>query len=90
MKRVLARVEAGSLDTNVSVAAICGLEAAVDGIRAVENRLMAGKIIVYPDAAGLPLTPLELLGERLPKVAKCLKNGLWSKEAEKELLKAYS
>jgi threonine dehydrogenase-like Zn-dependent dehydrogenase len=90
MKCVLAKVESGSLDTNVSVAAVCGLEAAVEGIRAVENRLMAGKIIVYPDCTGLPLTPLEKLGEQLPKVANCLKNGLWSKEAEEELLRAYS
>jgi L-sorbose 1-phosphate reductase len=90
MKRVLAKVEAGSLDTNVSVAAVCGLEAAVEGIRAVENRLMAGKILVYPDCTGLPLTPLDKLGERLPEVANCLKNGLWSKEAEEELLRAYA
>ncbi len=90
MKRVLAKVESGGLDTNVSVAAVCGLEAAVEGIRAVENRLMAGKIIVYPDCTGLELTPLERLGERLPGAANCLKNGLWSKEAEEELLRAYS
>jgi len=90
MKRVLAKVEAGSLDTNVSVAAVCGLEAAAEGIRAVENRLMAGKILVYPDCPGLTLTPLEKLGERLPEVANCLKNGLWSKEAEEELLRAYA
>lgn len=81
------KVESGQLDTDLSVDAICGMAGAVEGIRAVENRLMAGKIVVYPDLVDLPLVPLENLPEQLPAVAAKLKHGCWCKEAEQELLK---
>jgi threonine dehydrogenase-like Zn-dependent dehydrogenase len=51
MRIVLKKVTARSLDTNLSVAAISGLDGAIDGIRAVEKQLIAGKILVYPCAA---------------------------------------
>ncbi len=87
MKTVLAKVEKGSLNTNLSVAAICDLAGAIEGIRAVENRLVPGKIIVYPSVDGLGLVRLEELAEKLPDIADKLSNGLWTKEAELELLK---
>jgi threonine dehydrogenase-like Zn-dependent dehydrogenase len=89
MKRMLAKVESGQLDTNVSVAAICGLEGATDGIRAVENRSIAGKIIVYPACRGLGLVRLEELNEKMPRVAECLNDGLWTRQAEQKLLEIY-
>ncbi|MBN1456417.1 MAG: alcohol dehydrogenase catalytic domain-containing protein [Sedimentisphaerales bacterium] len=87
MKAVLAKVEAGKLDTNLSVAAICGLEGAVEGIRAVENRLIPGKIIVYPSVSDMGLITLEELKDKLPDVAAGLSGGLWTKQAEDRLLK---
>ena len=90
MKRMLAKVELGQLDTNVSVAAISGLEGATDGIRAVENRTIAGKIIVYPACRSLGLVPLEQLSVKMPDVAECLNEGLWTKQAEERLLENYS
>ena len=89
MKQVLAKVETSRLDTNVSVAAVCGLEAAAEGIRAIENRLIAGKIIAYPRCRGLGLVKLEELHERMPEVADCLSDGLWTREAEQALLERY-
>jgi len=89
MKRMLKKVQSGRLDTNVSVAAICGLDGATDGIRAVENRTIAGKIMVYPACHGLGLTPLEYLNEKMPEVAKNLHDGLWTKQAEQKLLEKY-
>ena len=89
MKRMLERAESGRLDTNVSVAAICGLAGATEGIRAVENRSIAGKIIVYPACRGLGLVRLEELSEKLPEVAECLTDGLWNKRAEDTLLQMY-
>ncbi|MHC4745528.1 MAG: alcohol dehydrogenase catalytic domain-containing protein, partial [Planctomycetota bacterium] len=68
MKQMLAKAESARLDTNVSVAAISGLDGAVEGIRAVENRTIAGKIIVYPACKGLGLVTLEELNEKLPEV----------------------
>ncbi|MCD6175038.1 MAG: alcohol dehydrogenase, partial [Planctomycetes bacterium] len=87
MKIVLEKVLSGQLDTDCSVDAVCGMAGAIDGIRAVENRLMAGKIIVYPELRDLPLIPLSTLSEKYPSVAKKLNNGIWTKEAEQELIK---
>ena len=89
MKLMLEKTETGRLDTNVSVAAVCGLDGATEGIRAVESRSIAGKIIVYPACKGLGLVRLDELNEKIPKVAKCLSNGLWTKEAEDKLLGMY-
>jgi hypothetical protein len=90
MKLMLSKVESGRLDTNLSVAAISGLEGATAGIRAVENRSIAGKIIVYPACRDLGLVTLEELAEKMPDVAECLKDGLWTTEAEKKLLEKYT
>ena len=51
MRAVLARVAAGRLDTNLSVAAVAGLDGAIDGMRAVERRRLPGKIV---DLSGVP------------------------------------
>ncbi len=89
MKRMLDKVETGRLDTNLSVAAVCGLEGAADGIRAVENRSIAGKIIVYPTCKTLKLVRLEEMEQKMPEVANCLDDGLWTKQAEQKLLEKY-
>ena len=89
MKVVLEKVEAGKLDTNTSMGAICGLDGAIEGIMAVESRSIAGKIMVFPDCKGLDLITLEKLDEKLPDVAKHLNNGLWTKQAEQKLLEIY-
>jgi threonine dehydrogenase-like Zn-dependent dehydrogenase len=84
MKQVLAKVVSRRLDTNLSVAAVAGLEGAIDGIRAVEKNLMPGKILVYPSCRGLKLTPLTELGGSLP-----LSDGHWNKQAEETLVKQF-
>ncbi|MCU0917163.1 MAG: alcohol dehydrogenase catalytic domain-containing protein [Planctomycetes bacterium] len=90
MKRMLEKVESGRLDTNVSVAAISGFEGAVEGIRAVENRSIPGKIMVYPACRSLGLIRLEELAQKLPDVAARLQDGLWTLEAEKQLLAGHT
>ena len=89
MKAVLAKVEGGALDTNLSVAAVCDLDGALDGMRAIEQRRVSGKIIVYPSCRGLGLVRLEEMGERLPDVAKLLDRGMWTREAEQALLRTH-
>jgi len=89
MKAVLAKVESYRLNTDISVAAICGLDGAVDGIRAVENQLIPGKIIVYPFVENLGLTRLEELADKMPEVADSLSDRLWTKDAEDKLLGKY-
>ncbi len=89
MKQMLAKAQSGRLDTNVSVAAISGMQGATEGIRAVENRLIAGKIIVYPACRELGLIRLEELEKKLPEVGAALCEGLWTAEAERVLLDRY-
>jgi threonine dehydrogenase-like Zn-dependent dehydrogenase len=86
MKTVLAKVETGVLDTNLSVAAVGGLEAAISGLRAIEERQIAGKVVIYPSCRGLGLTSLDELGAYLPEAAPLLRDGVWSQEAERALL----
>jgi threonine dehydrogenase-like Zn-dependent dehydrogenase len=84
MKLVLEKVVARRLDTDLSVAAVSGLDGAIDGIRAVEKNTMPGKILVYPQCRGLKLTPLTDLAGKLP-----LDNGQWNKKSEQALLEQF-
>lgn len=84
---VLQKVQDNQLDTNCSVDAVSGMAGATDGIAAVENRTLAGKILVYPMLHELGLTPLSELPEKFPTVAAKLQNGNWCKAAEAELLR---
>jgi threonine dehydrogenase-like Zn-dependent dehydrogenase len=86
MEIVREKVETKQLDTNCSVDAVCGMEGAAEGIAAVENRAVAGKIIVYPELTDMGLIPLEKLPETHPDVAEKLIDGMWTPEAEAQLL----
>ncbi len=81
------KMQSGQLDTNLSMDAVCGMAGALEGIEAVKDRTLAGKIVVYPELHELGLVPLTELGEKFPTVAEKLNNGLWTREAENELLK---
>jgi len=88
MRVVLRKVEAGQLDTNLSVAAVCGLDGVADGVKAVETQKVPGKIVVYPQLKGLGLTTLPELAAIYPAVGAHLKDGVWNKKAEEALLTA--
>jgi len=90
MKLVLAKAESGSLDTNLSVAAVSGLDGAAEGLRAIEKALIPGKIIIYPQCKGLALTRLGQLAQKFPDVARYLENGNWTRKAEEKLLETFS
>jgi L-sorbose 1-phosphate reductase len=87
MNIVLRKVVQNQLDTNCSLDAICGMAGAIDGIAAVENRTLAGKIIVYPMLHDVGLIPLTELRKHYPTVAAMLNNGQWTVAAEEELLR---
>lgn len=82
-------VESKQLPTNHSVAAIAGLEGVGDGLHAVAEGRFAGKVVIYPNLSKpLPLTPLTELDKVLPGVAAKLDaDGMWTREAEDELLR---
>jgi threonine dehydrogenase-like Zn-dependent dehydrogenase len=87
MKIVLEKVKHGQLDTNCSVDAVAGMAGAIDGLAAVENRTLPGKIVIYPALNDLGLIPLTELAQRYPSVAEKLQRGQWTAAAETELLR---
>ncbi|MCG8450673.1 MAG: alcohol dehydrogenase catalytic domain-containing protein [Pirellulales bacterium] len=87
MRIVLGKLEGDQLDTNSSVDAISGMAGAIDGIGCVENRTLAGKIIVYPMLHEVGLIPLAELPRHFPTVAEKLDHGRWTLAAEQELLR---
>jgi threonine dehydrogenase-like Zn-dependent dehydrogenase len=87
MRTMLNQVEHGELSTNRSVAAIGSLEAAKEGMKALEDASYPGKVIIFPQIRNLPLTSLPNLKNVLPEVYAKLKNDReWTKKAEKTLL----
>jgi hypothetical protein len=86
MRIVLRKVERDDFDTNASVDAISGMAGAIDGIASVENRTLAGKIIVYPMLHDVGLIPLAEMSRQFPTVAEKLDHGKWTRDAERELL----
>jgi threonine dehydrogenase-like Zn-dependent dehydrogenase len=87
MKIVLEKIEEGRLDTDCSVDAVSGMAGAIEALAAVENRMLAGKIVVYPELHEVGLIPLSRLARHYPSVAARLREGQWTAAAERELLK---
>jgi threonine dehydrogenase-like Zn-dependent dehydrogenase len=88
MLLVLEKTYAGELSPNRSVAAVGSLSAAKDGLKAVKEATLAGKVMIYPHIKDFPLTPLAELKDKLPSVhAKLNSRGEWTKEAEDEFLR---
>ncbi len=88
MRETLRRVESNELSTNASLAAIGGMSAAKEGLRAVKEGWFPGKTLIFPQIHGLPLTPLPELKERFPSVYARMQDGqFWTLEAEEELLR---
>lgn len=84
---VMERRLAGTLSPGRSVAAIGGLETAVEAIESVITGKYAGKVVIFPQLRHLPLTSLQELKERLPEVATQLGEGeMWTSEAEEALI----
>ena len=88
MLLVLDKTYSGELSPARSVAAIGSLSAARDGLLAVKNATLAGKVVIYPNIKELPLTTLPELKDKLPSVyAKLNERKEWTNEAEEEFLR---
>lgn len=86
LKDTLGRAESGRLSTNLSVAAIGGIDALGDGVAGVKANRFTAKTVIFPQIE-LPLTAVPDLKDVLPNVYAKLQNGrYWTKEAEEELL----
>ena len=87
---VMARMLAGTLSPSRSVAAIGGIEAAQDGVVAMMDGRYPGKVVIFPQISGLPLTGLDELEKDFPEIAAHLgPNSAWTDEAEAALLERF-
>lgn len=86
MATVLRKIEAGIIDTTISLDAVCGIAGFSEAIQSVIDRTSGGKIMVFPQLADLGLVRLVDMPEKLPDVAALLKDGRWTVEAERALL----
>jgi len=80
----------GHLSPILSVAAVGGMEAALDGMEAMMTGKYAGKVVIFPQITGIPLTGLNVLHEQYPEIAEKLgDNNAWTLEAEKALIEKF-
>jgi threonine dehydrogenase-like Zn-dependent dehydrogenase len=88
LRLMLSQAESGKLSPNRSVAAVGSLSAARDGLKAVQDTVFPGKIVIYPHIKEMPLTALSDLEDVLPTVYARLRNDReWTVEAEREFLR---
>ena len=88
MQAVLAKLERGELDPNISVDAVTGMEGVSDALAAVEARTSGGKIVVYPGLHETGMIRLSELADRVPVAAAELRDGRWTRAAEDAFLGA--
>ncbi|MBN1811559.1 MAG: alcohol dehydrogenase catalytic domain-containing protein [Anaerolineae bacterium] len=88
LRLMLHQAETGVLSPNRSMAAVGSLDAAKEGLQAVQDTAYPGKIVIYPNIRDFPLTAVPDLKDELPSVYAKLKNGReWTVEAEEEFLR---
>ena len=87
---VLSRAADGLLSPERSVGAVGGIEAALDGVRAMIEGRYAGKVLIFPQLTGLPLTGLDELRDQIPEVGEQLGDGdVWTARAERALIENF-
>ena len=86
---VMSRRVAGTLSPGRSVAAIGGLETAVEAIESVIEGRYPGKVVIFPQIHNLPLTNLKELKAQFPEVAAKLNEDMWTNEAEEALIETF-
>ena len=85
---VLEKACSRALAPEQATVAVTGLEGARQALQGVAEGHYPGKVVVYPHARGLPLTTLSEMAARMPAVAARLgEGGVWTREAEEELLR---
>ncbi len=87
---VIEKTVDGQLSPILSVAAIGGMEAALDGLEAMMTGKYAGKVMIFPQITNFPLIGLDELADQYPEIAEYLgPNNVWTFEAEKALIRHF-
>ena len=82
-ERVVRKTVDGQLAPGRAVAAVGGMEAAPEGLRALMENRYPGKIVIFPQLRGLPLTSLADLAAGDTEFAAALgSGGTWTTAAE--------
>jgi threonine dehydrogenase-like Zn-dependent dehydrogenase len=88
MRDTLALTEGGRLATALSLAAVGDMASAARGLKALADNAYAGKVVIFPFAAGLGLRSIAELAKELPALPPLLLDGqYWTNEAEAVFLK---
>jgi threonine dehydrogenase-like Zn-dependent dehydrogenase len=89
-QRVVDKTLAGQLSPGRALAAVGGIDAARDGLQAMIDGRFPGKIVIFPQLRGLPLTSLEDLAAGDAELASTLgEGGTWTRAAEAILFARY-
>ena len=87
---VIQKALEGSLSPSRALAAVGGIEAGQDGVRALLEGDYAGKVMIFPQLHGLDLMGLDELAEKHPDIGEALgENNTWTLEAERLLFERY-
>lgn len=91
--RVLGRVRDGARDPHRIVAAVGGIHGVQDAVRAVIDKRLGGKIVIYPQCEDLDLLSLFELAAERPDLAPLLRDEddptpHWTAHAERRLLES--
>ena len=90
LETTIGMTQRGELAPNRAVAAIGGMEATWEGLKAVAEGELTGKAVIYPHVRELPLTHLADLAELEPQAAERLDgSGAWTNDAEETLLSGH-
>jgi len=87
---VLIKTREGKLSPGRMVAAIGGMNAAIEALEAVINNEYPGKIVIFPQIEDLPLMGLDEVSQKLPEVAEKMESGnVWTMESEAVLFEKF-
>jgi hypothetical protein len=86
---VVAKTVQGELAPRRALAAVGGIETAAEALQALVDGRFPGKIVIFPQLRGLPLTGLPELA-RDPEIGPLLDpDGSWTRAAEQALFARY-
>jgi D-arabinose 1-dehydrogenase-like Zn-dependent alcohol dehydrogenase len=87
---VMAKTVAGELEPRRALAAVGGIETAAEALQALVDGRFPGKIVVFPQLTGLPLTAVADLATD-PEIGPLLdSDGSWTSAAEQALFARHS
>ena len=86
---VVAKAQAGDLEPRRALAAVGGIETAPEALQALVDGRFPGKIVIFPQLSGLPLTSVADLAAD-PEIGPLLDpDGSWTTAAERSLFARY-